>query len=122
MKKYSIVNASEMFISLANQLPENLVINSASSQGPLVKNLLLQFNEKHFADLKEASKYIKEPFFLEIFTVPEKDLGKKCPIEMKTAVDLPSEVVKVLFNGSTCPLVQKYAGPNRYVTVTLVTK
>ncbi len=123
MKNATIVTAAEKFADLADHLPKNLVIDTLSPQGLLVGNLLIQFSEKQLAELKEASKYINESFFINVFAISEKSFGKACPTEVKAfSINLSSDVVKIVFNGNTCPIVQKYAIPNRFVSVTLVTK
>ena len=122
MKK-NFTFATDIVISRASLLPDRLMIDTESIQGQLALTLLLDSDDTQLKELsKEASKIKEENFFLSIFEISEKYLGKSCPVEIRDRNFDFSRISKVLFNGSTCPLVQKYGEPCRYVTVTLVTK
>lgn len=127
MKSYNTMAAKDMLFSLANKLPQNLVVDAVNEHGMFTAALLLRLKEENLCDLrKEARKHKNNPVFLFFFKVSEKELGKKAPFEVRdsefTTFDF-SKVVNVLFNGSTAPLLDhNYLAATHYVSVTLVVK
>jgi len=121
------MKARDMLLSLANKLPDNLLLDAVNSHGIFTASFLLRLKEENLCDLrKEARKHGNESVFLFFFKVSEKELGKKAPFEVKeTEYDTFdfSKVSDVLFNGSTAPLLEhNYLHAMHYVSVTLVVK
>jgi len=117
--------AKDKLVSVAKELPENLLLDAVNDHGLFTSNLLLRLKQEEFCDLrKEARKHQNDKVFLFFYEVPEKDLGKKAPHQVTNYASFDfSKVVKVLFNGSTAPFLEhNYLNPIYYISVTLVTK
>lgn len=125
MNSMNTMTARDMLVSLANKLPENLLIDAVNEEGRFSAAFLLQLNDEQLSELrKEAKKQEKKNLFLFFYSVPEEKAGKEAPYEVKNFSSFDfSKVVKVSFNGSTAPFL-KYRDfpPVHYVSVTFVLK
>lgn len=117
--------ARDMFISLANKLPENLQLDAVNEHGLFCAAFLLRLTEEQLCDLrKEARKHDKENIFLLFYCVSEENASSQVPYELKDLNNFDfSKVVSCKFNGNTSPFLQyRNWEPYHYVTVTFVIK
>ena len=125
MNSLNTMYAKEMLISLANKLPENLLLDAVNEHGMFTATVLLHLTEAQLCDLrKEARLHKTDNVFLFFYSVSEKNLGKQHAAEVKdfTTFDF-SKVVDIQFNGSCAPLLQhNYLKPIHYVSTTFVLK
>lgn len=124
-KSFNTIFARDALISLANKLPENLVLDSMNAEGSFTINFLLQLAEEQLCDLrKEARKQKNENFFLFFYSVTEGKEPKSLPTEVKNFSTFDfSKVKSISFNGNTSPyLPYRNWSPIHYVSVTFTLK
>lgn len=124
-KNTTTVSAKDMLISLANKLPENLLLDAVNEHGLFCMEFLLWLNECQLSALREeAKKHADEDIFLFFYSIPENNSGKKVPVEVKNLSSFDfSKVLSINFNGNTLPaLKHSMLPPVYYVSVTFVLK
>lgn len=127
-KHYNIVSAKDIFISIAEKLPENLMVDAVSAHGLFAIEFISRLNDEQLAELEKATEKQgfpnksneKKPVFLEFSTVQEG--SSSCPIELKQFSNFDwDKVSKIKINGNTVPFLYSKSSPElNYIQIVFV--
>lgn len=121
-KNYNTAKATDILVSLANKLPENLLVDSVNDKGKFSLNFLLRLTDNQLVSLKEEASKKKSDFLLDFATIElESDT---CPNELRNFSDFNWEkVYEIKISGDTCPYQPNiHSKCVDYVCVTFVLK
>ena len=118
-KNLHSIYAIDMILSLADKLPNNLMLDSEDMEGAFTLNFLFRLSNEQLEDLKEQANLQNDENVFLFFYVQHQGQSEHA-VELKDfeGFDL-SKVIKINFNGNTAPLLY-YSDlpPVHYVSVT----
>lgn len=102
LKNYNAVFARDVFLSLANKLPMNLMLDSVNSQGKFTIKFLSCLSEQEIKALRKECEKKTENVFLLFYTIEENSIS--CPKELRNFSNFDwNKIISIRFNGDTCP-------------------
>lgn len=98
------IYAKDLLISLADKLPEKLMIDTESEQGKFSLNFLCRLTEDQLEQLKKESKDNKGNFYLSFYSIS----GKEAPVRINNFADFDlSKIQSISFDGNTIPEISR---------------
>ncbi len=121
-KNLNTARATDLLISLASKLPENLVVDTVNEKGNFSLSCLLRMTDEQLFTLKEEANKKKETVLLDFATIESGSTS--CPDELRNFSDFDwNKVGEIRISGDTCPYLPNiYSQPIDYISVIFVIK